>query len=363
MLGSSNSSVLCLVAASVGAFAKYCASQLRCSLLLSIIKQLSEHSIFNVREAAVKNGALLVESFIDDPDATDKLPDLLNLCKLFVFDPDATVQQSSIQIFAPTIMNFTKSRCCVGREFCEFWMKIAFSCGLTGSSSLVALRFSLACRVLENSLKFIIPVTPRPDQQLVAEGISSNTVSSSLANTSASASGPIGMSVNTLSSDESLQFIAIPKTEYEWITTSLVPQLPKFAPTLFVPINIRKESDRFISQCCKSVGCQFVAEVIVPEFLTAIDKAEGELKEKIVTLFLSAVTPMCDQETFFTHSRNFLTYATNELRGFKNRDVQEFFAPAFALLTAREPEKRPLVFKQIDDLSKSSRVAIKTNPR
>ncbi|KAK8876366.1 hypothetical protein M9Y10_006568 [Tritrichomonas musculus] len=351
LLGSSNPSMLCLVASSVGSFAKYCAPQLRSSLLLSIVKQLSEHSVSIVRESAVKNGSLLIESFLDDPDSTDKLPDLLDLCKLFVFDPDASVQQSALQSFAPMIMAFTKVRRCVGREFCEFWMKIAFSFGLTGSSSLAALRFSLCCRVLESSLKFIVPVAPRPDQQLVAEAstLSTNT------------SGALNINIGSANiSTDSLQLVQIPKTEYEWITQSLIPQLPKFAPTLFVPINIRKEADRFIAQCCKSLGTNFVAELIVPEFLTAIDKAEGDLKEKIVTLFLSAVAPMCDQETFFTHSRNFLTYATNELRGFKNRDVQEYFAPAFSLLTAREPEKRPLVFKQIDSLSKSSRVAIKT---
>ncbi|OHT02890.1 hypothetical protein TRFO_06944 [Tritrichomonas foetus] len=335
LLGSTNFKILCLVAESVADFAPYCAEQLRSSLLLSIIRQLSEHSNPTVRTSAAKSGSKLVETFLNDSDANDKLPDLLSLCKQFVFDPDAMVQQAALQNFAPTIEKFTKVRQCVGREFCEFWLKLAFNNGLTGSSSLAALRFKLCCKVLENSLKSIIPVSPQPDQQLVALFAETG-------------------------NNPSPELITIPKSEYDWLLSSLVPQLPKLAPTLYSTINIRKEADKFVAHVCKTTGQQFVAESIVPAFLTAIDKADGDLKEKTVTLFLSAVAPMCDQETFFTHSRNFLTYATNDLRGFKSRDIQDYFAPAFALLTARDQKKRALVFKQIDELSKSSRVAIKT---
>jgi hypothetical protein len=78
-------------------------------------------------------------------------------------------------------------------------------------------------------------------------------------------------------------------------------------------------------------------------------------------LLLSAVAPNCDAETFFTQSRNFLTYATNQLRGFRSRDIQDFFAPAFPLLSAREPEKHPLIFKLMEELAKSSRPPMRTS--
>lgn len=346
LLSSSNAKMLCLVALSVASFAPFCQSQLRSSLLLSIIIQLSEHSSPIVREASVRGGSLLVDSLIGDSDAADKLSNLLDLCKNFIFDPDANVQQAALQNFVPSLLNFTQSRCCVGREFCEFWLKLFFSFGLTGTSALAALRFGLCSKVLESSFKYIIPVTPGPDQQLIAEGAASLNSAGDL------------MNPNNL--DDNKQVIRIPKTEYEWITNSLIPQLTKVAPTMFSQINIRKEADRFVATVCKSVGQQIVTEMIVPSFLAAIDKADGDLKEKIVTLFISSVASMCDQETFFTQSRNFLTYATNDLRGFKSRDVQEYFAPAFALITARDLEKRSLIFKLIDELSKSSRVAIKT---
>lgn len=328
LLASTNPSILCLVSGVVASIAPLCSIQLRCSFLLSILKQLSEHSSPYVRSAAAKDGAKLVLELCNESDANDKLQDLIDLTKCFAFDPDITVQSAALSDFVPAVLQFTKCRNCVGNSFCNYWLKLAFSFGLTGSSLLATLRFKICVTILELSLKFIIPNIPNNDQQLSSES-----------------TGP--------------EFITISKSEYEWITTTLVPQLPKFSPMLFVQINIRKEVDEYVSQCCKMVGQQFVSEFITPTFLTSIDKSEGDEKEKYVTLFLSAVSPSCDQETFFTNSRNFLTYATNELRGFKIRDVQEFFAQSFALLSSREPEKHQIIFKLIDELSKSSRAAIR----
>ena len=134
LLGSTNAKILCLVAESVAGFSQYCAPQLRSSLLLSIIKQLSEYSNPMVRVSAAKSGAKLIESFLNDSNATDKLPDLLTLCRQLVFDPDAAVQQAALQEFVPSIGKFTQVRRCAGREFCEYWLKYKGICCKVSSS-------------------------------------------------------------------------------------------------------------------------------------------------------------------------------------------------------------------------------------
>ncbi|KAH0790746.1 HEAT repeat domain containing protein [Histomonas meleagridis] len=330
LLGQTNPNVLCLVSSIVASIAPLCTIQLRCSFLLSILKQLSEHSNPLVRSSAAIDGSKLVLAFQNESEANDKFPDLLDLTKLFAFDQDASVHSAALNYFIPAVVKFTQLRCNIGHGFCDFWIKHAFTFGLTGSSMLATIRFKTCAIILETAMKAIVPNPPKEDQQLIPEG--------------------------TTTTNDS---IIIPKSEYEWITNTLVPQLPKFSPMLYVQINIRKEVDRIVAQCCKILGQQFVSEFIVPEFLTVIDKTEGETKGQHVTLFLSAVSPSCDRETFYTHSRNFLTYATNELRGFKSRDIQDFIAPSFNLFSSREPEKRLMIFKLIEELSKSSRVAIR----
>ena len=215
------------------------------------------------------------------------------------------------------------------KGFCEYWLKKIFILG-SSTSSIAPGRYRLCAKVFEIALKQLIPSPPKKDQQLVA-------------------SGPV----------PAPELVIIPKPEYEWIVTSMVPQLPKFAPFLFSSMNIKQETDKLVAVICKRVGQKFVGELIVPEFLTAIDKGENDGRQMTTTLFLSAVAPLCDAVTFLTQARNIVTYATNELRGFGSRDIQEYIAPAFALLAAREPEKRTLLFKLTEELSKSSLASIR----
>jgi hypothetical protein len=328
VLDSQSPGLLCLLGLAVATLAPLVSIHMRSSLLLSIIRQLAENPNPTVRVAAATNGAALIQSFVIDPESNDKLHVLLKLCRLSVFDDDARVQEAAQNHLVPVVEKFAHTRHAAGRGFCDFWLEQA----LSGDTQHSRGRFVLSTRILESAVKSLIPNPPKPTQQLVPSG-----------------------------AIPAPELVIIPKTEFEWILASFVPQIAKFAPMYFSPLNIRKEVDRYLATVCRALGQQFVAEHVVPELLTAIDRAEGDSKGMIVTLLLSAVAPSCDADTFFSQSRNFLHYATNELRGFRSNDIQDFFALAYNLLSSREPDKRTLLFKLIEELAKSTRAAIRTS--
>ena len=329
-LASQSIGVLCLVSKVVADFAPLSSKDIRTSFLLSIVKQLAEHSSSTVRAAVAFDGSKLVKLF--DEEAADKLDDLMVLLKAFIFDTDGAVQSNGLEEFAPAVLSLAQTIGKVGSVYCTFWMKLAFSFGLTGSSSLAAVRFKLCARAIEIALPFIVPSIPKPEQQIVpADQL------------------PITPEV-----------VPVKREELNWSIEKLVPQLPAFAPLLFVQIGIKKDADSIVAQICKQYGPQFSTEHILPVFSKEIDEGEGEKRLQTVTLFTSAVVPYCGNEAFFAQSRNFLTYATNELRNFKSRDIQEYIAPAFSLMTSRDSTIRPLVFQLLDELSRSSRAAIRT---
>ena len=324
LTSSDQPNMLRLASAAVAALAPRCSAKMRSSLLLSVIRQLSENDNPDVRLSAATDGAALIKSMSGDSDATDKLKSFLALSKQFLFDEDNNVQSASMHVFLPALFDLTSERMCMGKGFCEYWLKEMFSLGSASS------RYKLCAKVVEMALKRMIPNQPKKGQQLVGSG-----------------------------SIPAPELVIIPKPEYDWIATSLVPQLPKFASFLFSGAEVKHETDRFVAGICKRLGQKFTGESIVPEFLTAIDKGENSAKQMTTTLLMSAVAPSCDPQTFLTQARNFLTYATNELRGFCSQDIPGYITPAFALLADREPEKRSLLFTLTDELSKSSRAAIR----
>ena len=330
-LGSTSPGILCLVSRLVSELAPYASMDIRTSFMLSIVKQLAENNSPQVRAAVVKDGAKLIALF--DSSAQDKLDELMPLLKNFIFDQDGTVQSLALDEFAPVILKLIQETGQVGSVYIAYWLKLAFSFGLTGSSNLATVRFKLCVRALEAALPYIVPTPPTPEQTIVP-----------------SDQLPLTPEV-----------VPVRKEELDYAINTLVPQLPEFSPLLFVQIGIKKDADSIVAQICKTFGSQFSNEHINPAFSKLIEEGEGEKKLQAVTLFISAVVPYCGNEAFFAQSRNFLTYATNELRGFKSRDVQDYIAPAFSLMTSRDSSIRPLVFQLIDELSRSSRAAIRTS--
>lgn len=114
----------CLLARIVAAFAGRCPVQLRSTHLLSIMRQLAEHGNFEVRASAAVNSAALVDTFLDGPDAAQKLTDLIDLGKHFVFDPEGAVQSAGLTVFIPATLNFAKLQQCIGSVCFEYWLKI-----------------------------------------------------------------------------------------------------------------------------------------------------------------------------------------------------------------------------------------------
>jgi len=329
-LGSSKIGMLLLVSAFVSAFAPWCSIELRSSFLLSIIKQLSEHNNPSVRAAASVDGAKLIKTF--DVSSNDKVQDLMDLCKALVFDSDPQVQSTALNDYVIALLEYTLSLHIVGSTFFEYWLKLSFSFGLTGSSSLAAIRFKACMKVLESGLLFLVPTSPKSGQQLIPND--SSTVSNDVV-------------------------VPINKDEYNWIQTHLIPQIPKFASLLFVQIGIKKEADRFVAQFCKQIGQQLCNESVLPLLLKIIEEKEGDTKLQALSLTISAIIPYCGDEVFMSNSRNFVNYATNEIRGLKTRDIQDFIAPAFSLITSRDAKLRTIVFKLIEELAKGTRASIR----
>ena len=330
-LASASPGILCLVSRLVSELAPYASMDIRTSFMLSIVKQLAENTSPQVRAAVVKDSAKLIELF--DSSAQDKFEELMPLLKSFIFDQDGTVQSLALDEFAPALLKLIKDTGEIGTSYIAFWLKLAFSFGLTGSSSLATVRFKLCVRALELALPYIVPTSPTPEQTIVP-------------------------------SDQlplTAEVVPVRKEELDYAINTLVPQLPDFSPLLFVQIGIKKDADSIVAQICRTFGTQFSNEHILPAFSKLIEEGEGEKKLQAVTLFISAVVPYCGNEAFFAQSRNFLTYSTNELRGFKSRDIQDYIAPAFSLMTSRDSSIRPLVFQLLDELSRSSRAAIRTS--
>ncbi|OHT02872.1 hypothetical protein TRFO_06916 [Tritrichomonas foetus] len=331
MMASSNVNVLCLVVKTVGEFSALMSMQLRYTLLLSIIRQFAEHSAPAVRRAAAEDGATLVLSLGDNEDATEKLDDLVALGKHFVFDSDADVQSAGLCAFIPAVLRFAQLRKCVGKSMFDYWLKLALSFGLTGQSQLAVLRFKLCTQVLETTTLFLLPSEPTNKQTIVCEG-------------------------GTVMPDH----VVVSKPDFEWITTVLPQSLPKFSPILFVPIPIKKEAAKFVTKCCKAVGQKFTEENIAPVFLKLIEESPPEPKMQNMAMFIAAVSPQCNSDTFYENAKKYLTYAANETHDFRQTDIETFFSPAFALLSSLEPTMRKYIFKLCGELVSSLRSGIRS---
>ena len=331
MMTSSNVNVLSLVSKAVGEFANVLSMQLRYTLLLSIIRQLSEHSSPVVRAAAAADGATLVLSFGDNEDATDKLDDIIALGNHFVFDADADVQSTGLCAFIPAVLRFAQVRKCVGTSMFNYWLKLALSFGKTGSSQLAVIRFKLCTQVLETTTLFFLPSQPTNDQVIVCEG-------------------------EVFDQNQ----VVISKQDYEWLTNVLPESLPKFSPILFVPIPVKKEAARLVNKCCKAVGRRFTIDHIIPTFLKLIDESPPEPKMQNLAMFIAAVAPLCEEETFYNKAKEYLTYASNETHDFRQTDIEKYISPAFGLLSSLEPTMRSVIFKLCTELAGSVRSSIRS---
>lgn len=330
MMASQSPSTLCLVSKAVAGFADLCSMQLRSTLLFSMIRQLAEHSNPVVRAAAAADGATLVLAFGDDDDAAEKLQDLIDLGKQFVFDADGDVQSAGLCAFIPAVLRFAQLRRCVGKTMFEYWLKNTLSFGLTGSSQLAVIRFKLCSQVLETAILFLLPAEPTDEQKIVCEGEPA---------------------------DDSV--VVAPKPEYEWIKQRLPQILPEFSPILYVQIPVKKEANRLVAKCCQAMGKQFTMSDIAPVFLKLIESGPLEHKLQHVAMFLSAVACF-DQEMFYVNSRNYITYAANESHEFRQTDIQNHISFGFSLLSARDTAKRVMIMKLVEELAKSTKSAIRS---
>lgn len=337
MMGNQNVSILCLISKVVGEFSHILVMQLRYTLLLSIIKQFSEHSSPIVRQSAAVDGATLINSFGDNSEATDKMEDLIDLGKQFVFDPDAEVSSVALSNYIPAIIKFTTVRDCVGKSLFDYWFKLALSFGTTGSSQLAVVRFKLCTHVLENVISSILPSRPTDDQTIACEG-----------------------TIENESEEDSKKHIFVTKNKFNWITKDLVNSLPKLSPILFVPIPVRKECVKLATKCCNSLGKNFTNEYILPVFLKIIDESATEPKMTNLSMFLCAIAPQCGTEVFYTNAKTFLQYAANETHELKQTDVETYFSPSFSLLSSLDPSFRPSIFKLCDELSQSHRSSVRS---
>lgn len=331
-LASPSVGTLCLISRAVTEFSPLSSPDIRTSFLLSIVKQLAEHSNMKVRAAACKSCATLINLF--DADFGDRVDDLLQLQKSLLFDAEAIVQSAAIDDLAPAVVNFCKKLHIVGKTYCEFWFKHLFSFGLTGSSALAALRLRLCAKAIEAALPAIVPEIPTEEQQ-IAELTAEN-------------------------ENMKDKVVCVHKDELMWAMHNMITHIIGMAPLYFVQINCKKDADALVAKIAKRFGAQFTNENVVPALLKQIDETEGEQKLKLTTLLVSAVIPYCGNETFFLQSKNFINFATSELRGFKIRDVPDYIAPMFSLMSTRDPSVRPLVFQLVDELSRSTRVAVRT---
>jgi hypothetical protein len=319
---------LCLLTRIVATFAGRCSVQLRSTHLLSIMRQLSEHGNSEVRAAAARDCAALVDAFGDIPDAAQKLVDLVDLGKHFVFDPQGAVQSAGLTVFIPAMVNFAKLQQCLGSVCFEYWLKLYLSSGLTGSSQLAVVRFKLASQVLEIIAVNLLPATPRDDQAISDEG-----------------SGNV---------------VVVPKTEFTWIKSRLPEILPKFSALLYVQLPIKREATRLAAKCCQALGKKFFVSDIVPVFNKLIEGSANQDTPQHAAFFLCAIACV-DQELFLAKARDYINYSANEKFGFKNPDVQSHIASALAIFCGREPASHEMVLKLVDDLSKVTRAAIKSS--
>lgn len=331
-LSSNSVGTLCLISRVVTEFSPLASQDIRTSFLFSIVKQLAEHSSPTVRASACKACASTISFF--DASSADRVDDALNLLKTLLFDSEAIVQSHAIDDLSPSVVNLCKSLHAVGKVYCEFWLKHMFSFGLTGSSALAALRFRLCTKAIEVSLPAIVPTKPTGEQQIAELNAENIAMSNKL--------------------------VCVHKDELSWAMKNMITHIINMAPLYFVPINVKKDVDSLVSKIAKQFGSQFTNENTVPALLKSIDETEGDQKLKLTTLLVSAIIPYCGNETFFLQGKNFISYATSELRGFKSRDVQDYIAPTFSLMSTRDASVRPLIFQLIDDLSRSTRVAVRT---
>lgn len=336
MMSSSDVNILSLVSKTVGDFSTILSMQLRYTLLLSIIKQFSEHSSPVVRRAAAADGATLVLSFGTNEDATDKMQDLIDLGKHFVFDSDADVSSAGLCAYIPAVLRFTQLRKCVGKSMFEYWLKLALSFGTTGSSQLAVLRFKMCAQVLETTIRFILPSEPTDEQRIVSED-----------------------DPESKTADKN-EIVVISQSEYEWITKYLPDNLPKLSQILFVPIPVKKEAVKLVTSCCQSMGKMFTNEYIAPVYLRLIDDGLPDQKMNHLAMFICAVSPKCGVDIFYTNAKTFLTYAANETHEFKQTDVENYFSPAFSMLSSLEPSMRSVIFKLCNELSLSHRSGVRS---
>jgi hypothetical protein len=242
LMAETSGSKLCLLSKLVSAFRKLCSLQLRSTLLLSIIKQLSESKTTEVRVASAQDGAQLVLTFGRDPDAADKLKDLIELTRHYIFDSEATVQTAGLTTFLPSVVNFARCWDCVGKSVFEFWANIALQNGLTGSSQLAVRRFRLATQALEIIVASLLPTEPQDNQTLLPEpSISSPTV------------------------------IIVPTAEFQWLKTPMPELLAQFSPLLYVPLSFKREATKVAARCCQAVGKVFTISDIAPAFKRLIE--------------------------------------------------------------------------------------------
>lgn len=336
MMSSSDVNILSLVSKTVGDFSTILNMQLRYTLLLSIIKQFSEHSSPVVRKAAAADGATLVLSLGSNDDATDKMEDLIDLGKHFVFDADADVSSAGLCAFIPAILRFAQLRKCVGKSIFEYWFKLALSFGTTGSSQLAVLRFKMCAQVLETTIRFILPSEPTNEQRIVSEDDPES------------------------KNEDNKEIVIVSQPEFEWITKYLPDALPKLSQILFVPIPVKKEAVKLVTCCCQFMGKMFTNEYIAPVFLKLIDDGLPDQKMNHLAMFICAVSPKCGVDIFYTNAKTFLTYAANETHEFKQTDVENYFSPAFSMLSSLEPSMRTTIFKLCNELSLSHRSGVRS---
>jgi hypothetical protein len=230
----------------------------------------------------------------------------------------------------PAVIGFARAWGCAGKAVFEYWLRIALSTGLTGSSQLAVNRFRLSAQVLEAIVASLLPKVPSDDQTIVSEP-----------------------------AVQDQDHVVVPKGEFQWIKSRLPEVLTQLSPLLYGQLQIKREAARLAVKCCQSVGKRFTLTDIAPAFTRLIEGGPPDHRMHHVGLFLAGIA-CADRTLFLSNARNFVECSAGESHQFSHGDLQTYIAPALACLSETNLPARPMILALVDELSQSTRGSLKS---
>lgn len=319
-----------LLSHAIVAFAPLCSAKMRIGLF-GIVSKLSESEDPSVRVVVCEDCSTLLNSLYDESEGSAScLSAVLPISRNLLFDHEESVSSTAATSLLPSIQKYVQIHHS-GPFFVDFWMRQAFALENIPLESTIELVNSGS--INKSNDKFVDLF--EKDNYVISKD------------------DDVGrlyvQSVEVIIS-------GLATVESDWLISSFVTQLPKLAPVLFRGnVLARKVTDRLVAAAAGRACVQAASETVLSIFLIKVE--EGD--KQVLTLLLSAVAPVCETDTFCSQVRNFITYAINGLKGFEESDISSYIIPAFGLLAARDPGKRPNLFKLLSDLTKSSQPSLR----